>query len=120
MRIRNTALSLIITIVGCKAWKWDGAISTKGYTLVSTGITPRPTTAPVLHVRDAVGGQVCGYVGGSVGLPATCSPSSTCAWHTDWKVVGCCHITGGCLFYTGCVDASMANTEGDNAYSYTW
>jgi hypothetical protein len=54
----------------------------------------------------------------------TCPASSKCAWHTDFKVVGCCHTTssGECFFYTGCADASSKNTlgDGDDEYSYTW
>jgi hypothetical protein len=62
--MRNVILPFFLAITGCQAWNWDGPVSTRSYTLLSAGVSPRPTPAPVLHVRDAVGGQVCGYVGG--------------------------------------------------------
>jgi hypothetical protein len=63
MKMRKAFLAVFAASV-VKAWRLNGAVSTKGYTLIATSISPVPTQAPLLRVRDAVSGQVCGYIGG--------------------------------------------------------
>ncbi|CAG8949484.1 hypothetical protein HYFRA_00007714 [Hymenoscyphus fraxineus] len=100
---------------------WEGATHTPTPLITSTSV-PKTTEPATLAKRDAVLPQTCGYINGNQSLAATCSVASSCVWHTDYYIVGCCRMTATkspCLFYTDCVDERTDKTRVDDPLVYT-
>ncbi|KAI8949046.1 hypothetical protein F4801DRAFT_591397 [Xylaria longipes] len=64
---------------------------------------------------------ICGYLGGNLDLPATCSLGSHCVLDAANSVVGCCPNGGACTtgVFTGCVDRNSDPQTEINPYIYT-
>ncbi|KAJ8116679.1 hypothetical protein ONZ43_g4387 [Nemania bipapillata] len=84
---------------------------------------PLPTGEPLspsdLRLRQE--NTVCGYLGGSLDFPATCSLGSHCVLDAVNSVVGCCPNGGPCTtgVFTGCVDRNSDPQTEINPYVYT-
>ncbi|KAI1156747.1 hypothetical protein F4825DRAFT_446219 [Nemania diffusa] len=84
---------------------------------------PLPTGEPLspfdLQLRQE--NTVCGYLGGSLDLPATCSLGSHCVLDAVNSVVGCCPNGGSCTtgVFTGCVDRNSNPQTEINPYVFT-
>lgn len=60
-------------------------------------------------------------VAGDGDLPAWCSSSSSCVWHTDYSIVGCCAMkSDNCAIYTDCIDINSPKPDHDKSDVYTW
>ncbi|KAL2066071.1 hypothetical protein VTL71DRAFT_2142 [Oculimacula yallundae] len=90
------------------ALPWMGAQQTKVYR--EAAWSPAPTALPNVpaHIfkRESVDVNICGWIGGSSGVPAVCSAGSSCIHDTIHAIVGCCTTDGPCTagVYTSCVD----------------
>lgn len=104
-------LLFAVALGGTSAFPWAGAEQTATY--VPHAWTPRPTGVPdepaQLFKRDAIGVDVCGWIGGDVAKAVTCGAGSSCIHDTAHARVGCCTTDGPCTqgVYTTCQDQSM-------------
>ncbi|KAL2022913.1 hypothetical protein VTK56DRAFT_4444 [Thermocarpiscus australiensis] len=90
--------------------------------VVSWPLRPTPPPRDRFALRRRQDNTVCGYIGGSSDLPATCSAGSHCVLDTEHNVVGCCpngeaSCTAG--VFTGCVDANSGPQTEVNPYVYS-
>ncbi|KAI0486151.1 hypothetical protein F4859DRAFT_357396 [Xylaria cf. heliscus] len=84
---------------------------------------PLPTGKPLspFDLKRRQENTICGFIGGDLGLPATCSPGSHCVLDAANWVVGCCPNGGACTtgVFTGCVDWNSSPQTEINPYIYT-
>lgn len=110
------------------ALPWAGPQPTNAYQ--PDAWSPVPTRIPAdparLFKRSSVDVNVCGWLGGNLGQPASCSSGSSCIHDTIHGYVGCCATSGACTegIYTSCVDyqssGSNKNSDPANNGIYTW
>lgn len=84
---------------------------------------PAPTDKPLspFRLQRRQENTVCGYLGGSLDFPATCSLGSHCVLDAAKSVVGCCPNGGPCTtgVFTGCVDRNSDPQTEINPYVFT-
>ncbi|KAI1114457.1 hypothetical protein F5Y14DRAFT_450999 [Nemania sp. NC0429] len=98
-------------------------IESRGWDVIA--LPPEPTGKPLspfdVQRRQEEENTVCGYLGGSLKLPATCSLGSHCVLDSANSVVGCCPNGGPCTtgVFTTCVDRNSDPQTEINPYVYT-
>jgi len=100
---RSFWLSLLL-LTSVSALPWVGPQETFSATATAHWI-PAPTNGvQELFKRGSYPANLCGWQGPEY-QGAYCSTGSSCAWFTDYSVVGCCSIGGYCdAVYTSCID----------------
>ncbi|KAN0089715.1 hypothetical protein V8E51_019975 [Hyaloscypha variabilis] len=93
---------LLLTPVS--ALPWFGPQETFSATATADW-SPVPTNGEhELFKRGLYPVNLCGWQGPS-DQNVYCSSGSSCAWFTDYSVIGCCSISGSCdAVYTSCID----------------
>ena len=88
-----------------------------------TPFTPTFNGKAIPRRASSVGSfnTICGYIGGRLDLPATCSAGSHCVLAPAQGAVGCCPNGGPCTsgIYTGCVDVNSPPQTEIDPYVYT-
>ena len=98
------------------------ALDVVSWPLVPTSLPLRPPRGALDLLRRQDLNTICGYIGGELGLPATCSAGSHCVVDVNHSVVGCCpngHATCTAGVFTSCVDANSSPQTEVNPYVYT-